>query len=192
MYRSLLYTVLCCIIFYSCQPNEKSKSVPDKSPTETEVGVIADSAMVVTAHPAASQVGIDIIRQGGNAFDAAIAVQFALAVVYPRAGNIGGGGFAVYRSKDGTSGALDFREKASQASTKDMYLDADGNVIKGLSIKGHLAAGVPGTVDGMVKLHEKYGSLPFSELVQPAVNLAYHGVVSVSYTHLTLPTKRIV
>lgn len=110
--------------------------------------------MVVTAHPVASKVGLEILKKGGNAVDAAVAVQFALAVVYPNAGNIGGGGFMVYRAADGATDALDFRETAPANASKDMYLDAQGNVISDLSIYGHLSAGVPGTVDGMVQAHK--------------------------------------
>ncbi|WP_430438158.1 gamma-glutamyltransferase [Pontibacter chitinilyticus] len=131
--------------------------------------------MVVTAHPLASAVGAEILRRGGNAVDAAIAVQFALAVVYPDAGNIGGGGFLVLRQKDGYTDALDYREKAPAAATKAMYQTEAGEVIQNLSLKGHLAAGVPGTVDGMVQAYQKYGSLPWAELVQPAVMLATKG-----------------
>ncbi|WP_207435120.1 gamma-glutamyltransferase [Sabulibacter ruber] len=131
--------------------------------------------MVVSAHPLASQVGAEILSRGGNAIDAAIAVQFALAVVYPDAGNIGGGGFLVLRQKDGSVDALDYREKAPAAAHRDMYLDQEKNVIEDLSVKGHLAAGVPGTVDGMVKAHEKYGSMPWRDLVQPAIVLAAKG-----------------
>ena len=131
--------------------------------------------MVVSAHPLASEVGINILKKGGNAADATIAVQFALAVVYPSAGNIGGGGFFVYRSKDGQCSTLDFREKAPLASTRDMYLDSSNNVIKNLSLYSHLAVGVPGTVDGMVNIHKKYGQLPWKELVQPAIDLATNG-----------------
>ncbi|WP_338088604.1 gamma-glutamyltransferase [Pontibacter litorisediminis] len=131
--------------------------------------------MVVTAHPLASEVGAEIMRRGGNAADAAIAVQFALAVVYPDAGNIGGGGFLVLRQQDGSIDALDYREKAPQAAHRDMYLNKEGEVEENLSSKGHLAAGVPGTVDGMVKLHRKYGSMPWRELVQPAIELAARG-----------------
>ncbi|KAA6432604.1 gamma-glutamyltransferase [Rufibacter glacialis] len=131
--------------------------------------------MVVSAHPLASAVGAEILRRGGNAVDAAVAVQFALAVVYPDAGNIGGGGFLILRLKDGTTHALDYREKAPAAAHRDMYLNGQGEVIEDLSYKGHLAAGVPGTVDGMVQVHEKYGRLPWSELVQPAVVLAATG-----------------
>lgn len=131
--------------------------------------------MVVSAHPLASAVGTAIMKQGGNAVDAAIAVQFALAVVYPDAGNIGGGGFLVMRHHDGSIAALDYREKAPAAAHRNMYLNEKGQVIRGLSLNGHLAAGVPGTVDGMVQVHEKYGSLPWSELVQPAVLLSSKG-----------------
>ena len=131
--------------------------------------------MVVSAHPLASEVGINILKKGGNAADATIAVQFALAVVYPSAGNIGGGGFFVYRSKDGQCSTLDFREKAPLTSTRDMYLDSSNNVIKNLSLYSHLAVGVPGTVDGMVNIHKKYGQLPWKELVQPAIDLATNG-----------------
>ncbi|WP_224995257.1 gamma-glutamyltransferase [Cesiribacter sp. SM1] len=140
-----------------------------------EVGLVTENAMVVSAHPLASAVGADILKRGGNAVDAAIAVQFALAVVYPDAGNIGGGGFLVLRQQDGSIDALDYREKAPLAAHKDMYLNEAGEVIEGLSLKGHLAAGVPGTVDGMVRAHEKYGSMPWAELVQPAVELAARG-----------------
>ncbi|MEL6560598.1 MAG: gamma-glutamyltransferase [Bacteroidota bacterium] len=139
-------------------------------------GVIGDSAMVSTAHPLASQIGKEILKKGGNAFDAAIAIQFTLAVVYPVAGNIGGGGFAVFRTTDGQTGALDFREKAPALASKDMYLDQEKNVIPKLSTEGHLAAGVPGSVDGMFKLHEKYGSLPMEQLIQPAIDFAFNGV----------------
>ncbi len=131
--------------------------------------------MVVSAHPSASEVGKSILAKGGNAVDAAIAVQFSLAVVFPFAGNIGGGGFMVYRDKDGNSNTLDFREKAPAKAHRDMYLDSAGNVIKDLSIRGHLAVGVPGSVDGMIEAHQKYGSLAWAELVQPAIDLATVG-----------------
>ncbi|MDW3649546.1 MAG: gamma-glutamyltransferase [Bacteroidia bacterium] len=131
--------------------------------------------MVVSAHPLASKVGVDIMKQGGNAIDAAIAVQYALAVVYPTAGNIGGGGFMVIRKADGEVNTLDFREKAPAAAHRDMYLDGKGDVIADLSWLGHLAAGVPGSVNGMFKAHEKYGSLPMKDLIQPAIDLAANG-----------------
>lgn len=140
-------------------------------------GVIASNGMVASAHPEASRVGVEILKMGGNAADAAVAVQFALAVVHPAAGNIGGGGFFVYRTKKGKNYTLDFREKAPLKSHKDMYLDADGNVIQGLSLSGHLASGVPGSVDGMVEVHKKFGKLSWATLIQPAIDLAEKGVV---------------
>lgn len=132
--------------------------------------------MVVSAHPEATRIGLEVLQKGGNAYDAAVAVQFALAVALPAAGNIGGGGFVVYRNADGSVGALDFREKAPLAASKDMYLDAQGNVRAGLSTRGHLAAGVPGTVAGMVALHQKLGKLPWADLVRPAAELAAQGL----------------
>lgn len=144
-------------------------------PKSISRGPVAANGMVVSAHPEASRVGADILKAGGNAVDAAIAVQFALAVVLPAAGNIGGGGFMVIRQQDGTSNTLDYREMAPAQASRDMYLDAQGNVIPNLSIQGHLAAGVPGSVDGMEKAHQKYGSLPWAKLVQPSVDLAAKG-----------------
>ena len=133
------------------------------------------NGLVVSAHPEASKVGVDILKKGGNAIDASVAVQFALAVVYPNAGNIGGGGFLVYRDHKGNIDALDYREKAPLAAKEDMYWGEDGNVITELSLYGQLAAGVPGTVDGMVKAHQKYGKLSWNELLQPAIDLAAKG-----------------
>src|SRR5690606_4929127 len=108
------------------------------------------NGMVASAHPIASEAGLNILKKGGNAVDAAIAVQLALAVVYPNAGNIGGGGFMVYRSAKNEFAALDFRETAPGKATRDMYLDPEGNPIERLSLDGQLSVGVPGTVDGMV------------------------------------------
>ncbi|HEX6225888.1 MAG TPA: gamma-glutamyltransferase family protein, partial [Chryseolinea sp.] len=141
------------------------------------MGLTVDSAMVVSAHPLASRAGVSVLRKGGNAIDAAIATQFALAVVYPSAGNIGGGGFMVVRFKDGTTTTLDYREKAPAKATHDMFLDENGEVIADLSARGHLACGVPGTVAGLVESHAKYGNLPWKELVQPAIDLAIQGFV---------------
>ncbi len=131
---------------------------------------------VVSAHPLASNVGLSILQQGGNAFDAAIATQLALAVVYPAAGNIGGGGFMVAHTGKGTNIALDFREKAPAAASRDMYLDAAGNPIAGLSENGHLASGVPGTIAGLFA-ELKYARFPMSRLIQPAIDLADRGFV---------------
>ncbi len=140
-------------------------------------GVFAKNGIVATAHPDASKVGVDILKAGGNAIDAAIAVTFALAVVHPSAGNIGGGGFMVIRDKDGRSSSIDYREKGPSKSNRDMYLDKDGNVIPKLSILGRLASGVPGSVDGMVEAHTRYGKLPWKDLLQPANDLANKGVI---------------
>lgn len=138
-------------------------------------GLVTDSAMVVSAHPLASKIGAAIMRNGGNAVDAAVATQFALAVVYPVAGNLGGGGFMVLRLNNGNLDALDYREKAPAAATTNMYLGETGEVQTDLSINGHLASGVPGTVAGLVEAHRKYGKLPWTQLVQPAVDLALKG-----------------
>ena len=161
------FVLLLAVTVLACQTSKKEKVL----------GLLADSAMVVSAHPLASQVGVEIMKKGGNAVDAAIATQFALAVVFPAAGNIGGGGFMVVRLADGTSATLDFREKAPGLATTNMYLDGDGNVIPDLSTQGHLASGVPGSVDGMVEAHKKFGTLPWKDLVQPAIDLALNGFI---------------
>ena len=133
------------------------------------------NGMVVSANALASEVGVEILKKGGNAVDAAVAVQFALAVVYPNAGNIGGGGFMVYRSAKGETNTLDFREKAAAGAGRDMYLDSVGNPIIEKSLYGQLAAGVPGSVAGMEEAHLKYGKLKWEDLVAPAVRLAADG-----------------
>jgi gamma-glutamyltranspeptidase / glutathione hydrolase len=129
---------------------------------------------VVSAHPLASKVGVDILKQGGNAVDAAIATQLALSVVYPGAGNIGGGGFMVAHLKNGKNITLDYREKAPAKVSRDMYLDSNGNPQMHLSQDGHLAAGVPGTIAGLFASH-RYGKLDFKKLIQPAIDLAQNG-----------------
>jgi gamma-glutamyltranspeptidase / glutathione hydrolase len=167
------YTLFIILIFnlLSCKTSNEKEALY----TITK-SAVADSAMVVTAHPLATAVGLDIIKKGGNAVDASIAVQFALAVCYPNAGNIGGGGFMVYRSADGKIDALDYREKAPSKASSDMYLDSIDNPIESLSKFGHLAAGVPGTVDGMVKAYEKYSKLKdWKLLIQPAIDMAKNG-----------------
>lgn len=133
------------------------------------------NGMVVCAYPDAAKVGVEILKKGGNAVDAAVAVQFALAVVHPQAGNLGGGGFMVLRSAKGEANTLDFREKAPALATTNMYLDAAGNVIPDMSLATHQASGVPGSVEGMVEAHKKYGKLKWAQLVQPAVDLAQNG-----------------
>ena len=137
--------------------------------------VESNKGMVVTTHPLASEIGLSILKKGGNAIDAAIAVNFALAVCHPSAGNIGGGGFLVYRNAKGKFFALDYREKAPLASTKDMYLDASGNVIPEKSMVGIFSVGVPGTVAGMEEMHRKFGLLPWKDLIQPAIDIARNG-----------------
>lgn len=133
------------------------------------------NGVVVSARSEASAAGLLILKNGGNAIDAAIAVQFALAVVYPDAGNLGGGGFLMYRGNNGETAALDFREKAPAHANRTMYLDAAGNAIVDKSLFGSLASGIPGTVDGMVAAHKRYGKLGWKMLVEPAVLLAQHG-----------------
>jgi gamma-glutamyltranspeptidase/glutathione hydrolase len=139
--------------------------------------VAAENGMVVTAQQLATRVGVDVLRRGGNAIDSAVAVGYALAVVYPAAGNLGGGGFMTAQLADGRKTFLDFREKAPLAATANMYLDKDGNVVKGLSTNGHLAVGVPGTVSGLEFARERFGTMPRAALVAPAVALAEKGFV---------------
>jgi len=145
--------------------------------TPKPTGLVAAKAMVVSARQEASKVGAEIIQKGGNAFDAMVATELALAVAYPYAGNLGGGGFMVYRKANGEVGSLDYREKAPLAATKDMFLDKEGNVIKGKSTETALAIGVPGTIAGVFAVHKKLGSLPMSEILKPVIALAEKGVV---------------
>lgn len=161
------YLLSLVIIAVACQPEK----------AERYQGLVRDSAMVVCAHPVAAQIGVDILRKGGNAVDAAVAVQLALTIAFPEAGNIGGGGFMILREANGKTAALDFREKAPAGASRDMYLDSAGNVIDKLNTKGALASGIPGSIDGMVEMHSKYGRLPWKDLVQPAIDLALNGIV---------------
>jgi len=137
----------------------------------------AEHGMVVTAHQLATRVGVEVLERGGNAVDAAVAVGYALAVVYPAAGNLGGGGFMTIQLADGRKTFLDFREKAPLAATPNMYLDSAGNVVKGASTKGHLAVGVPGTVAGLEYAREKYGTRLRGALIAPAISFAKRGFV---------------
>jgi len=134
------------------------------------------AGMVASTDRIASEVGVEMLRRGGNAFDAVVAVHFALAVVNPEAGNLGGGGFLVARTKEGVTSSLDFRETAPAAATRDMFLDADGHLLPDAAL-GHRAAGVPGSVMGMWELHRRHGSLPWRELLAPAIALAERLVV---------------
>jgi len=160
--------LLLFVSFFSCYQ-------PKVAPPQEVKGALGEKAMVATTHPLATAVGLEIMKKGGNAIDAAIAIQFTLTVVYPQAGNIGGGGFAVIRLADGEVSTLDFREKAPDLSKKDMYLGPDGEVVQTKIRLGHLASGVPGSVAGMWELHQKHGYLSWSELINPAINLAYSG-----------------
>lgn len=171
----LAFTVL------GCKSNEK---------TVEPTGLVTSKAMVVSAREEASQIGVEIMKKGGNAFDAMVATELALAVSHPQAGNIGGGGFMVFRKANGETGALDYREKAPLAATKDMYLDKNGNVIEGKSTETVMASGIPGTIAGIFKVHEKYGSLPISEILKPVIALAERGVVVTKFQAQSLADYR--
>ena len=144
---------------------------------QAQQGLITSHAMVVSAREEASQIGVEIMKKGGNAFDAMIGTELSLAVCYPYAGNISGGGFMVYRLNNGKVGALDYREKAPLKATKNMYLDANGNVISNLSVNGALAVGVSGTIAGIFAVHDKFGSISIAEIMKPVIALAKKGVV---------------
>ncbi|MBK7524935.1 MAG: gamma-glutamyltransferase [Saprospiraceae bacterium] len=162
---------LLVLFLFSCKFGLKEEKIYDIQKHVTNV-----PAGVASAHPLASQIGTDILEAGGNAIDAAIAVHFALAVCYPGAGNIGGGGFLLYREENGNVACLDFREKAPSGATKDMYLDSIGNPITEASLYGALAAGVPGSVDGMYEAFLKFSKLKnWEKLLQPAIGLAENG-----------------
>ncbi len=167
--KKLIYLMAIAFVLVQCK-----ESLPQKI---VKTGLITDSAMVVSARQEASAIGISILKNGGNAFDAMIATDLALVVSYPFAGNIGGGGFTVYRTKDGKVGSFDYREKAPLAAARDMYLDENGDVIPNKSTLGALAVGVPGAIAGLFAIHEKFGTIPFKDLIQPAIDLAKKGVV---------------
>jgi gamma-glutamyltranspeptidase/glutathione hydrolase len=160
--------ILLCVITFGCKTQKIAVQ-----PT----GLLANKAMVVSAREEASKIGVEIMKKGGNAFDAMIATELALAVAYPYAGNLGGGGFMIYRKANGEKGTLDYREKAPLASTKNMFLDAKGNVIPDISTKSALAIGIPGTIAGVFAVHEKLGSIPMKEILKPVIELAERGVV---------------
>ena len=144
----ITYLALFLFIIFSCSTSKKTIEI---NPYLYSINkkTLSKNGAVVSAHPLASKVGIEIMKQGGNAFDAAIATQLALAVVYPGAGNIGGGGFLAARTANGQTVSLDYREAAPSGATRDMYLDQNGNVVEGKSVNGHLSSGVPGTVAGL-------------------------------------------
>lgn len=177
MLRKILYFVAFVFLLSACKTTQKGQvSLSNINPYQYSGSkkVIAENGAVVSAHPLASKVGVEILKQGGNAVDAAIATQLALAVVYPNAGNIGGGGFFVARLANGETAAIDYREMAPGKAHRDMYLDADGNARTDKSQLGHLSSGVPGTVAGLFESH-KYGKLPFAKLIEPAIELAEKG-----------------
>lgn len=163
-----LILLLPLLLFVHCKQQPQPAS-----PT----GLVADKAMAVSARKEASQLAVDIMKKGGNAFDAMVATELTLVIAYPFAGSVGGGGFMVYRKSNGEVGGIDYREKAPLAAHKDMYLDSLGNVIPGLSTFGGTAIGVPGTVAGVLEVHKKFGKLPLKDIIQPIIELANQGVV---------------
>ncbi len=163
-----LILLLPLLLFVHCKQQPQPAS-----PT----GLVADKAMAVSARKEASQLAVDIMKEGGNAFDAMVATELTLVIAYPFAGSVGGGGFMVYRKSNGEVGGIDYREKAPLAAHKDMYLDSLGNVIPGLSTFGGTAIGVPGTVAGVLEVHKKFGKLPLKDIIQPIIELANQGVV---------------
>ena len=167
--KKIILLFIVSLLVTSCQ-----KELQD---SEKVTGLITEKAMVVSARVEASRIGTQILKKGGNAFDAMMATELALAVTYPYAGNIGGGGFMVYRKNDGEIGALDYREKAPLAATRDMYLDKEGSIIKGKSTIGATSTGVPGTVAGVFKAQEKFGLLSVKEILSPVIALAKKGVI---------------
>ncbi len=171
-----LFTIPCCLSAQNTNPIVGSGKAVDPYHYTIIKSQEFAHASVVSAHPLASMVGAEIMKRGGNAFDGAVATQLVLAVVFPGAGNIGGGGFMVARKKDGKTIAVDFRETAPAKASRDMYLDKDGNVINNLSLAGHLASGVPGSVAGLFA-EAQYANLPFKILIQPAIDIAENGFV---------------
>jgi len=162
----VIYLVPLLLLFLHCKK---------QAPTPT--GMVASKAMVVSAREEASQIGVEIMRRGGNAFDAMVGTDLALAVAYPFAGNLGGGGFMVYRLNNGEVGSLDYREKAPMSAHRDMYLDSLGNVIPGMSTTGATGVAVPGTLAGLFEVHDKFGTLPIEEIMAPVIELVENGVM---------------
>ena len=178
--------IIVALLFISCNEDSKQNHLVLKTEKTTPLtknptyGLIVDSAMVVSARAEASKIGVDIMKLGGNAFDAMIATELALAVTYPVAGNIAGGGFMVYRTQNGAIGALDYREKAPLRATRNMYLDKNGDFISEKSKLGALAVGVPGTVAGIFEVYKIFGSLPLDQIFKPVIDLAKKGYVVTS------------
>ena len=169
--RYLFLLLLSASIISGCR-----SASPDKNTGILEgPGIHCHNGMVVSDHPEASRIGLSILKKGGNAVDAAVATGLALAVCYPEAGNIGGGGFMLIRTSDGETDVIDYREKAPLKASRDMYLNKKGEVIGGLNTDTHLSSGVPGSIDGLITAHQKYGKLPFRDVIQPAIDLALKG-----------------
>ena len=166
MHTLLTRSIAAFLLFASCALHAASRAP-----------VAAEHGMVVTAQAHATRIGVDVLKQGGNAIDAAVAVGYALAVTYPAAGNLGGGGFMTVQFADGRKTFIDFRETAPAAATATMFLDAQGEVIPNASTRGYLAVAVPGTVSGLEFMRTKYGSMPRARLVAPAIKLAEQGFV---------------
>ncbi len=166
--KNIFLLIFSFVIISSCKTTPKDEKI---------TGLVTNKAMVVSAREEASKIGVDILKKGGNAFDAMVATELALAIAYPYAGNIGGGGFMVYRKNTGEIGTLDYREKAPLASSKDMFLDEQDNVLKNKSTLGAMAVGIPGTVAGVFAAHKKFGSLPISDILTPVIALAKRGVI---------------
>ena len=173
---------LACLLLLLALPLQAASRLP----------VRESHAMVASVDAIASRVGADIMKRGGNAIDAAVAVALTLAVTWPEAGNLGGGGFMLLRKADGTEEAIDYRERAPLAATRDMYLDAGGNVIKDASLVGYKAIGVPGTVAGLALAHKRHGKLPWADVVEPARKLAAEGFPVSQYLARSLTVKRVV
>lgn len=169
--NKIIIFLLSLTVFAGCS----IKSASEKAVFKQGIDITCDSGIVVSAHTQSSRIGAGVLRKGGNAVDAAVATEFALAVCYPEAGNLGGGGFMLIRTSDGSTEVIDYREKAPLSASRDMYLDKTGNVSDGVSTNTRLSSGVPGTVDGMINAHSKYGKLPFEDVIQPAIDLAENG-----------------
>ncbi|WP_439127983.1 gamma-glutamyltransferase [Polaribacter sp.] len=166
--KKTILLLIFSLFLTNCKTSKKQEKI---------TGLITQKAMIVAARKEASKIGVDILKKGGNAFDAMVATELALAVAYPYAGNIGGGGFMVYRKSDGKIGTLDYREKAPLAATKNMFLDVDGNIIPNKSTLGAMAVGIPGTIAGIFEVHKKFGTIPMNEILEPIIQLAKKGVV---------------
>jgi gamma-glutamyltranspeptidase/glutathione hydrolase len=179
--KKIIILLVLALTIFSCKSNEKIVE-----PT----GLVTTKAMVVSAREEASKIGVEILKKGGNAFDAMVATELALAVSHPQAGNIGGGGFMVFRKANGETGAIDYREKAPLSASKNMYLDEKGNVIEGKSTETALASGIPGTIAGVFEVHKKYGSLPISEILKPVIALAERGVIVTQHQAQSLADHR--